>query len=205
MPDEAVHAFCNRLVESGLQSGRSFLPLRPNAGHALGGHNRLAISVRGAGRLLEKESLLILHAMCRRGSPILGLWKGADSQRFESIDRRAVRSAGLRMDSEPILRRQLREWPIVSAYNQVAHSPAQIVEKAAAALAVVHDAPGHYRKIGQQIVAAASAELVPESGRPVQSAQFPTVGHQVFQGAAQVRTRDFQKRGHVALPVILKY
>ena len=64
VPDEAVHAFAQRLVEGRLEVVPDFfLPVRADGGEAFVLRDEVAVGVRGAGGLLDKKTVFVADAV----------------------------------------------------------------------------------------------------------------------------------------------
>ncbi len=78
MPHEAIHAFCESLVERRFEiHAKRLVPLVANGGHPFGSGERAPVDMRCAGGLLHKEAIGVARAMLRGHSPVFGLRDGA--------------------------------------------------------------------------------------------------------------------------------
>ena len=77
MPDEAVHAFGEGLVEGGFEvEAEGLVPLVADGGHAFGGGEGLAVDVGGGCGFFDEEAVLVGAAVFFGHGPVLGLDDG---------------------------------------------------------------------------------------------------------------------------------
>ena len=201
VPDEAVHAFGEGLVEGGFEvEAEGLVPLVADGGHAFGGGERLAVDVGGGGGFLDEEAVLVGAAVLFGHGPVFGLDDGGGAEGFEGVEGRAVGTAGLALDAEAEGFAEGGEVVVVSV-DEIGYGAAEIVEEAGAEVAAADYAAGDDGEIGDGIVAAAFDELFAEGGGPVGAAELPRVGGEVFEGGAEVGFGGGEEREDAGVPV----
>ena len=95
-----IEPLAGRLIEHRLQIARVFLPLRADRRERLGHHDPLAVDVGRRGGLLGEEPLVVANPMRWRAGPEFAHRNVVAAQAHQGVDRRGVRAARLRMNSQ---------------------------------------------------------------------------------------------------------
>ena len=205
VPDEQVQAFAQRLVERGFQVvPQRFLPVRPDGGEPFRQHEVVPVRVRGAGGLLDEETVFVADAMRPRPCPELAHRRVVPAEAALRVNRHGVRPAAFGMNQQAVLVRAVLEQLVMIVNRQVAHRLPKVVQETVALVAAVDDFPRNDWQPVQQIVAAPFLKFLAQGRRPVCHSHLPTVRGEILQSLACVRPGVGNKRFDDGVPIFFE-